>query len=342
MYEAREQEDILQELQDNSTTAASKIEGTFENDMLAANSLEFAKVEVELEQAYKAAFAETSWGDYLTMIAAEFGVDRKLASKATGTVTVTGSGTVAAGSRFATTAGTIFISTKEAVVTDSASIPVEASLEGSSGNVVAGAISVIPMSIPGITAVTNVSPTTGGYDEESDEDLLKRYYAVVRMPATSGNKYHYYNWAMSVDGVGDCRVIPLWNGPGTVKVLIIDSNNQTASDALIKSVSDYIESVRPIGATVTVASPAPLPITISAAIKGTLDVDECKKAINAYLAKKALSLTYLSYSQVIDIIMNQTSVEDCDNVMLNGQGRLSIGLDVLPSVTEVVTSVLSS
>ena len=95
MYEAREQEDILQELQATSGTPASKIEGTFENDMLAANSLEFAKVEVELEQAYKAAFAETSWGDYLTMIAAQFGVDRKRAGKAKGIVTVTGTGSVA-------------------------------------------------------------------------------------------------------------------------------------------------------------------------------------------------------------------------------------------------------
>ncbi len=112
MYEAREQEDILAELQEASTTPASKIEGTFENDMLASNSIEFAKIEVELEQAYKAAFAETSWGDYLTMIAAEFGVDRKLAVKAKGTVTITGTGDVSVGSRFSTAAGTVFETTE--------------------------------------------------------------------------------------------------------------------------------------------------------------------------------------------------------------------------------------
>ena len=67
MYSAREQEDILAELQEVSETPASKIEGTFEHDMFASNSIEFAKVEVELEQAYKAAFAESSWGEYLTM-----------------------------------------------------------------------------------------------------------------------------------------------------------------------------------------------------------------------------------------------------------------------------------
>lgn len=342
MYEAREQEDILTELQETSSSPASKIEGTFENDVLVTNSIEFGKMEVELEQMYKAAFAETSWGEYLTMIAAEFGVDRKIASKATGTVTVTGTGMVSKGSRFSTSAGNVFVTTKEADIKGSGDIPVEASLDGADGNVAAGTIVNIPISIPGILSVTNAKATTGGYDEESDEDLLKRYYIAVRTPATSGNKWHYYNWAMSVKGVGDCRVRPLWNGPGTVKVLIVDSNHQTAADTLIKAVADYIETVRPIGATVTVTSPTPFAITVSAAIKGTLDAEECRKAINSRLAKTAMDLTELSYAQVIDIIMNQSSVEDCDNVLLNGKTRLTFDIDELPVVKEVKTSVLSS
>ena len=52
MYQAREQPDILKELQEESKTDAAKFEGTFEYDMLAANALEFSKVELELEQAY--------------------------------------------------------------------------------------------------------------------------------------------------------------------------------------------------------------------------------------------------------------------------------------------------
>ena len=39
MYRAREQKDILREMQDWSNTPASKIEGMFEYDMLAANSV---------------------------------------------------------------------------------------------------------------------------------------------------------------------------------------------------------------------------------------------------------------------------------------------------------------
>ena len=159
MYEAREQEDILTELQETSSSPASKIEGTFENDVLVTNSIEFGKMEVELEQMYKAAFAETSWGEYLTMIAAEFGVDRKIASKATGTVTVTGTGMVSKGSRFSTSAGNVFVTTKEADIKGSGDIPVEASFDGADGNVAAGTIVNIPISIPGILSVTNAKAT---------------------------------------------------------------------------------------------------------------------------------------------------------------------------------------
>lgn len=342
MYEAREQEEILAELQEASTTPASKIEGTFENDMLASNSIEFAKLEVELEQAYKAAFAETSWGDYLTMIAAEFGVDRKPAVRAIGAVTLTGTGDVALGSRFSTAAGTIFETTEAASIQQKGQVSVQAVNAGTAGNVAAGTIVNIPISIPGITAVANEEPTHDGYDEESDEELLKRYYIVVRRPATSGNCNHYYNWAMSVEGVGDCKVVPLWNGNGTVKVIIIDSNHSVASSDLIEKVQAHIEENHPIGATVTVESPSPLQIDITADVKGAFDAESFKASLSDYFVSHALNLTYVSSSQIIDRIMNQSTVEDCDNVLVNGAKRVTITSEQLPAVGSVTVHDLTT
>lgn len=342
MYEARDQENILAELQSYSGLETSKIEGTFENDILASNSIEFAKVEVELEQAYKASFAETSWGEYLTMRAAEFGVDRKLATKATGYVTCQGTGTVPVGSHFTTTAGTEYVSTKEVVIDGNGLVPIEAVVAGTSGNATSGMVCNIPMNIPGITSATNETPIADGYNEESDTELLKRYYTVVRTPATSGNKYHYYNWAMSVDGVGDCRVLPLWNGNGTVKVIIVDSNHETATQNLMDKVAAYIEEQRPIGATVTISSPEPLTIDISADVKGTFDETTFRESMSAYFISRALSLDYLSSAQIIDKIMNQKAVEDCDNVTLNNASRVTIGLDKLPTIGTVTINALST
>ena len=335
MYEAREQEDILSELQGYSTTPATKIEGTFEYDMLASNSIEFGKTEVELEQLYKAAFADTSWGEYLTMIAEQYGVIRRPATKADGTVTVTGRGGVEAGTLFATTEGTKFQTLAYASVNGTADIKVEAVKAGAEGNVKANTITVIPMSIPGITAVTNAAATTGGYDEENDADLLKRYLEKVRLPATSGNKYEYYEWAKSVSGVGDARVLPIWNGPGTVKVIIVDANMQVAPASLIKAVADYIETVRPIGATVTVVSPTPVPVTITAKISGTLDKEQYLKDINAYVAKKGMDLHTLSYARCIDILLNQSTVADCADVKLNGKDIIQCADDEMICAEEV-------
>ena len=341
MYEAREQEDILQELQGYSTTAASKIEGTFEYDMLASNSIEFAKTEVELEQLYKAAFADTSWGEYLTMIAAEFGVIRRAAVKATGTVTVTGSGVLPEGSLFTTAKGTRFQTLKEQVIVRSADVEVEAVDAGAEGNVGAGLLNTIPMSIPGFSAVTNAEATAGGYDEEDDDTLLKRYLEKVRLPATSGNKYQYYEWAKSVSGVGDVRVIPLWNGLGTVKVIIVDADMQAAPASLIKDVADYIETVRPIGADVTVISPTPIPVTITVAVSGTLDKAQYIKDVNAYIAKRGMDLRSLSYARCIDILLNQSSVADCDNLLLNGQEVIHCNEDELIHIEGVTISELA-
>lgn len=64
----------------------------------------------------------------------------------------------------------------------------------------------------------------GGEDTEGDSSLLNRYYAKVRSPGTSGNRADYLIWALDIPGVGAAQVQPLWNGPGTVKVVIIGTD----------------------------------------------------------------------------------------------------------------------
>ena len=224
MYEARKQSDILTELQQNAGSDTSSYEGTFTYDVLAANSIEFSKEEVELEQAYKAAFARSSWGEYLEMRAEEHGIFRKNAIKAVGTVTVSGNGIIPLGSIFQTETGISFQATKVVTVSKSGDVPVECTAAGIVGNVAAKTVTKIPMSIPGISSVINDAAMHDGFNEEDDDSLFNRLLFKVRQPATSGNKNEYLQWATSVAGVGKAIVLPLWNGNGTVKVLITDTN----------------------------------------------------------------------------------------------------------------------
>lgn len=339
MYEAREQDEILTELQQNVGNDASSYEGTFTYDVLAANSIEFAKQEVEREQAYKAMFARTSWGEYLEMRAEEHGIFRRQAVKAKGTVTVSGNGTVPQGSVFQTFTGIAFYTTKAASITQSGDIPVECSTAGTIGNVKAGTITVIPMSIPGISSVMNADATYDGFDEEDDATLYNRLIFKVRQPATSGNVNDYIEWATSIAGVGHVTVVPLWNGNGTVKVIIADSSGSPASSNLLTQVSTTIETKRPIGATVSVVAPAILELHIALTpTKGKGDADAIKTLLNNYFTSRNFSGGKVSYAVVGKMIIDDesTNVTDYDSLTINGDVKnISLTDEQIPKVTEV-------
>ena len=147
MYKARTQEEILSEMLAESTLPSNKIEGCFEFDVLASNSVEFAKTETEMAEMHRSAFGMTAWDEYLDYKAEGHGVIRREAVKAIGSVIVTGNVTVEAGSYFQTSSGIRFITLETVIVNDSAKINIEAVVAGDNGNVAAGAINVIPMSI---------------------------------------------------------------------------------------------------------------------------------------------------------------------------------------------------
>jgi uncharacterized phage protein gp47/JayE len=154
--------------------------------------------------------------------------------------------------------------------------------------------------------------------------LRKRYFEKVQSPSTSGNSSAYKSWAKSVTGVGDARVLPLWNGNGTVKVIIVNSNRRAADSILIGAVVDYVEAERPIGATVTVVSASEVAISVSATL--VLQVDyvlaDVKTAIeNAlinHFAEIAFIDSYVSHAKVGNIILGAKGVLDYSGLTLNG------------------------
>lgn len=343
MYEAESQEDILKRLQLNAGSQVSSFEGTFAYDVLASNSIEFAKQEVEREEMYKAAFAETASGDYLTLIAEDHGVTRKEATAAVGNVVVKGNGTIPVGTLFQTESGISFTTTTTTTaVKNEATIPVQCTEAGTVGNVGANTVTVIPMSIPGITSVTNIEPMTDGFDQESDDDLYERFHFHVTQPAISGNCNDYIEWASSIAGVGHVKVLPIWNGPGTVKVLVTDANREPASPALLNKVITYIESVRPIGPEVTVVAPSLFDLAIKLTVtSGDGDADYIKTMLNKYFVSRNFTGTTISYAKVGNMILtdDKTGVDDYSGLLINdATGNISVTDDQIPHVKEVVLS----
>nr|DAH99883.1 MAG TPA: Baseplate J like protein [Caudoviricetes sp.] len=342
-FEMQYKDAIQQRMKEQFAKISDKAdyEGSFSRDLINANSIEFENVYAEMNLIIDAAFAFSSWGEYLTARCAEFGVDRKQAVKAKGEVTFSGGQGVyiQKGSLVSVKNGVQFETDKDIMLDGDGkgTVKITCTDVGTKGNVQAHTINNLPISISGITSVDNEKATQDGADEETDEELLKRYSVIVRTPATSGNKYHYYNWAMSIAGVGGCRVVPLWNGAGTVKIIIINAEMQSAGADLVKAVKDYIESVRPIGADVTVVSPAPKTINISVDVLGKVDNEAFKKTVNKYISSKNLDMRYISAAQIGKLLMEQ-NITDYRNLKLNGADKVTATDAELLSVGNVTVN----
>jgi len=332
-----------------------KTEGSFLYDIIKPVAIELENINQEIETAKEKLSIENLKGEGLEQrVYEKTGIRRKSATKASGYVVVTGKIGAVINEGDLAASDTINFKIKETKTIGSSGqveVLVECEEYGSVGNVPAGSIQYFPITIEGITSIINNADIVNGYDAESDEELLDRYYEHIRTPATSGNKYHYRNWAKEVTGVGDVKVIPLWNGDNTVKIVIIDSNKQPASLELVTEVQNYIdpnkaglgEGKAPIGAYCTVVSAVGIDIDISfTAIKDTSITDEERQQsvennINDYLKEIAFKEEAISYNRIASIILDSEGIIDFDNLTING-GTSAISLaDDEVAVLGVVT-----
>jgi len=322
------QDIIMERMLERVSDTFNKEEGSFVYDALAPLAIELAEAYIQLDQVLNLGFAETSYGDYMDKRASEFGLTRKSATSASTIVTVTGTVTkvVDTGTIFATESGIQFITTETVTIPDSGNvnIPVEAVNAGALGNVPSGTIITIPYSIDGVTSVTNVSAASGGADIESDDLLLSRLLSKVRTPITSGNAYHYLNWALEVEGVGDAKVYPTWNGVGTVKLVLLGQDKTPVTADVATEVYDYIETVRPIGVTVT-AIPA-VEEVVNVACVVTLEDGYTEADVNGlitqqitdYFKEIAFIEDQVSRAQIGSMILAVDGVKDYTTLTLNG------------------------
>lgn len=256
---------------------------------------------------------------------------RKTATYSVGSVLVTGEGTIYSGVVFSTRGGVQFEALEDITVSGSAEVPVRCLTAGAAGNVPAGAICEMPITLQGIVTINNPEATTDGYEAETDDSLRERYLEALQEPATSGNVYHYKRWAREVAGVGEVKVFPLWQGNNTVQVVIVDDNAQVPDQELVDRVQAYIDpeaagtgaGQAPVGAycTVTPAEALPINVSVSLILDNTRAIEDIKpeisEAITRYLAEVALQTDAISPAKIGNIILNCAGVVDYDNLTVN-------------------------
>lgn len=326
---------IHEEILGNIDDTYQKTVGFPTYDLTRAFALAIESLGDDLLTAESAADVDNMTGDALTKWCYQRkGVVRKAATYASGAIKIaTGTGTITEGNLFESTGGIQFAATESKSVTDGDTVAVQAVVAGASGNVAAGAVALMPVTLTGISVVTNETAMTGGYDAESDDGLRARYYEAVLTPATSGNKNQYIAWAKSVSGVGGAKCYPLANGPNTVEVCIIDSDMQPASAELVTEVQNYIDpgsagiggGAAPIGAYCNVTSASGLSINVAGTVTLAAGYDAATvltnviSAIKAYLGSIAFVSSYVSYAKIANAVNDAEGVLDYSGLTVNSE-----------------------
>lgn len=203
------------------------------------------------------------------------------------------------------------------------------------------AISDIP---DGLTHAMVVECLIEGENETPDEDIRAAYYEYINSSATDGNINQYKRWCSEYEGIGNSKILPLWNGANTVKVSILSASNRAASQELIADFQEYLDpgitgmgdGVAPIGAFVTVSTATEKPITVKATVKlkeGYSNTSDIDVALTKYFSEIAYKTSTVAYMNVGAIILSVGSVDFITNLSINGgTSDISLGDEEIPTL----------
>lgn len=330
MFEFQSRDEILSRMLASMADSLDKREGSVAWDMSAPAAVEFENFYAALTSLLNMAFADTASDIYLDLRASEAGIFRKAAIPSEGVIRVTGpTGTdIPVDSAFTTgDANPIYFLAKNAYtipVDGFVDVDVIAEAGGAYTNVAAHSVIAAVGDLAALVTVDNASDILGGFDAESDEDLLDRYHDKVRQPVTSGNANQYLSWARGVSGVGDAIVEPLKYGNGTVGITLLGSDKLPPLSAVVTDAANYINSVKPIGATVTVSAATAVNINISASLvlaSGVTIADVrplIESAIVDYLKTLAFVDNTVRLSRIANAILDTVGVVDYTALTVNG------------------------
>lgn len=345
MFEDRTPENIRSEVLSAMEDRVQTREGSFAAEMAGPVAAEASMVYEAMKAMLPAFYVDEDSGGFIDLAASRYGIFRKEGTQAAASIRLTGRAnmTVPAGTVFLTEDGLEFsLDASVTLGTDGTGEgTVTAAAVGDAYNVPEGAITQMVMTLTGLEGWTS-GAAAGGTDPETDRDLVGRLYDYWRKPSTSGNVYDYEKWALEVDGVGAAKILPLWNGPGTVKVLLAGPERRPVEESVVSAALSHIEQLRPIGAAVTVESAGGAPIHVSAALTldGSVTLAEAKAKFTEKLEEYLQGLAFDSYTVLFNriafLLMDVSGVTDYRALTVNGgTSNVTVPADKVPVVGTV-------
>ena len=350
MYEDMTFEAIMERCLSRVSASVDKREGSIIYDAIAPAAAELAIMYIELAYLMDRAFPDTATGDDLTKKCRERGVLRTAATYAVRKgyfETADGAGcTVAIGTRFS--GGDINYVVTGTITQGQYQLTAEAA--GTIGNEYIGTLYPIDY-VPDLAAAQLSDILVPGEDEESDDALRTRYFDSLESQAFGGNIADYKNKVELLPGVGAVKVFPVWNGGGTVKIVLVDSEWGVPSSELIEQIQEAIDPVgtqgngvglAPIGHTVTVAGVKATTIhiafqlTFQGAASWASTQADVKAAIQDYFAELTRAWAnnenlIVRIRQIETRILSVDGIIDITGTTINqGTSNISLASDAIP------------
>jgi uncharacterized phage protein gp47/JayE len=208
---------------------------------------------------------DTAELEYLERWCSIWGISRKAAAVATGSITFTvqAGSVIPSGTLLQALDGVQYQTTEDAVIAaPTATASVSAVVAAAAGNRATGQSLSLVSPVVGVQTTATAGELSGGADIETDDALRARLLARIQQPPHGGASYDYIAWALEVSGVTRAWVYPAELGLGTVTVRFVrDLDATPIPDAgEVAAVQAFIDVRRPVTAQVTVVAPAAVPI----------------------------------------------------------------------------------
>ncbi|MCM1233685.1 MAG: baseplate J/gp47 family protein [Ruminococcus flavefaciens] len=335
-------EEIVERMMNNLPDDIDDMPGGFPYDFTMPSAIEKSElINFHLVRALMIAFPQFAWDEWLDYHGQQVGLVRHPGSAASGNLLITGEPEteIEAGTIFCVPAvddvpAIEYETVEDCVIGEDGkvTITIRAVESGAGSNVPANSVSIMDEPMDEITEITNPEPITGGTAEENDDNFYDRIAAEYENSNTYlGNDNDYKRWAQEA-GAGDCIVDSTYDGPGTVRLVLVDTNGQPANDELVETVYNYIVSPKdrsarllPTACAKLICVPATT-IAITYTCTGlvydeTTSLEQIVKEFKALLATAygtAKSEGVLRYNDVRPLLSTIDGVQDFDTFLING------------------------
>jgi phage-related baseplate assembly protein len=201
-----------------------------------------------------------------------------------------------------------------------------------------GSVNQIVDPVPYIYEVKNITISTGGADEESDDKLTERVFLYPASFSTAGAEAAYIYWAKTFRA--DVSDVSAYSpAPGKVTVLFM-LNGGTPNEEDVAGMAEHLsaKTVRPLTDHVTVQAPAPVNYNIN--LTYYIDSTDSAKAISIQTAVTQAVAEYKTWQRIIGRDINPSEL--IRKIMDAGAKRVAVTAPVYTPVDSISIATLGT